>query len=716
MASKSQIDEFTIPLRLHPRVFAALGADLVTNDIVAIIELVKNSYDAFAKNVWIRFRENGLQQKYLEITDDGRGMTRSVIENVWSVVATPYKHKHPYVMDGRNRRRVSGEKGLGRLSAARLGSTLRMLTRSKGKPCLQVYVNWQDIAEATNITDCNIKCETYSGPDFTLDTGTIIQISGLHSEWDAEMVEDLRDNLSRFISPFSTANDFDIYLEDGRGKLVDATRIEAPKFLSSPKYRMHGKFNSRKELVCEYQYNPIGSNPSKPCVSTISFAQICQSNHLTALEKQRISSDLVSCGEFSFDIRAWDIGNDDIDEISENFGVKKGSVRRSIRTHRGISVYRDGVLVIPKSENARDWLGLDLRRVSLVGKRLSTSQIVGNVSITAKDNPNLVDKSDREGLMTNIETKLFNAILITSIEVLENSRDADRIRPDKEKPLESLFEKLDAEGLLADVMSVAEEGGSANDTVPLLRAFSSSLTQARNTIEERFVYYSRLATVGTIAEMLIHEIRNRTTTFGAVLERLRETFSPLPLDVAEGLGDMESAINSLESLADTFAPLANRNFKRGKRDSNLYESIQRCLNLNQRDIKDMNIKVNIDESTNLKVAVDPGEIDAILLNLILNSIYWLHQTDSNARKIEFQLDEMMDNERIRVSVSDSGPGIAEEDVERVMWPGVTRKPGGLGMGLTVAAEVVAGYGGRLGIKYPGTIGGATVVFDLPLIR
>ena len=45
-----------IPFRMHPRVFAALGADLVTNDVVAVIELVKNSYDAFAQNVWLRFR------------------------------------------------------------------------------------------------------------------------------------------------------------------------------------------------------------------------------------------------------------------------------------------------------------------------------------------------------------------------------------------------------------------------------------------------------------------------------------------------------------------------------------------------------------------------------------------------------------------------------------------------------------------------------------
>ena len=65
-----------IPFRMHPRVFAALGADLVTNDVVAVIELVKNSYDAFAQNVWLRFRENPSQGAFLEIEDEDRKSTR----------------------------------------------------------------------------------------------------------------------------------------------------------------------------------------------------------------------------------------------------------------------------------------------------------------------------------------------------------------------------------------------------------------------------------------------------------------------------------------------------------------------------------------------------------------------------------------------------------------------------------------------------------------
>ena len=142
MAPRAQTDFEQIPFRMHPRVFAALGADLVTNDVVAVIELVKNSYDAFAENVWLRFRENPSFGKYLEIKDDGNGMTKEVVENVWCLVATPYKGRNPVVKSGNKERRVAGEKGLGRLSVARLGAHLHMLTKAPRAPCWEVKVNW----------------------------------------------------------------------------------------------------------------------------------------------------------------------------------------------------------------------------------------------------------------------------------------------------------------------------------------------------------------------------------------------------------------------------------------------------------------------------------------------------------------------------------------------------------------------------------------------
>ena len=67
-----------------------------------------------------------------------------------------------------------------------------------------------------------------------------------------------------------------------------------------------------------------------------------------------------------------------------------------------------------------------------------------------------------------------------------------------------------------------------------------------------------------------------------------------------------------------------------------------------------------------------------------------------------------------VEVHDSGPGVEADDAERIFWPGVTNKPGGIGMGLTVASELVAEHGGRLALDLRGKLGGATFQFDVPL--
>ena len=176
-----------IPFRIHPRVFAALGADLVTNDIVAIIELVKNSYDAFATTVDIRFGSDVAAGQYLEIFDDGTGMDRRTLEEAWCVVATPYRRHNPVAAKDKKVRRASGEKGLGRLSAARLGRKLEMLTKALNDRCWLVEVDWSGLSEKDDLDACFARCSAYTGPSPFAQTGTCMRIFDLTSVWDAEL-------------------------------------------------------------------------------------------------------------------------------------------------------------------------------------------------------------------------------------------------------------------------------------------------------------------------------------------------------------------------------------------------------------------------------------------------------------------------------------------------------------------------------------------------
>lgn len=91
-----------VAFRFHARALAALGRDLVTNDIVAVVELVKNSYDALATSVTVRIRNTSADGRVrcLQVEDDGHGMDYATIRDVWRVIATPFRREQPVSRTG----------------------------------------------------------------------------------------------------------------------------------------------------------------------------------------------------------------------------------------------------------------------------------------------------------------------------------------------------------------------------------------------------------------------------------------------------------------------------------------------------------------------------------------------------------------------------------------------------------------------------------------
>lgn len=707
LTKSGEHDSKRIPVKVHPRAIAALGAELVTDDIVAVIELVKNSYDAMATKVTVRFSQDA-SGRFIEVVDDGSGMSREVIEEVWAVVATPFREDHMWSTSGSRRRRASGAKGIGRLAAARLGNVLEMTTQTKEDGCWLVSADWGAIGLAESLQDCLItlnNCET----ELDTETGTRVRIRELASTWTAVELEDLRENLSRLISPFETPDDFSLFLDAGDGEAP--MLVEPPKFMSHPKYRLQGSFDSSGSMRAQYTYeSPDGQARSESRNWT--WNQVVEMSQ--AGEWSSGISGEPKCGPFTFEMRVWDIGAQDTADISDRWGIEKNQIRKAIRAHKGLSVYRDGILVIPKSEHARDWLGLDLRRVSKTGVRLSTSQIVGNIQIAAERNPRLIDTSDRERLVNTLELAHFRAMLFAAVGALESERVIDRrTAPLSAEPTLNFFRAISAEALLRDIGERVEDGSASEETLELVADFSASLEKTREELERRFVYYSRLATIGTIAQMLIHEIRNRTSVLRKFVNQAEAYLADAPKTVLDLHGASDRAVTSLDSLANTFAPLANRRFKRGVRTSNLREQVEVCLALFEQEKQRLGLAVENLVDPDARVAVDPGELDAVLVNLISNAVFWLDGVPRDSRRLKISSTQSSVSDRIVVTISDSGPGVRADIIESVMEPGFTLKPDGIGMGLTVAAEVVSEHGGKLGIASPGEFSGATLQFDVP---
>lgn len=700
-----------VAFRFHPRALAALGRDLVTNDVVAVMELVKNSYDAMATHVDVRI-QSGDQDPAgpcIEVTDDGLGMDHDAIMDVWSVIATPFRQRRPVSTIGRRARSVTGEKGLGRLSAARLGRTLDVITRTPDGPVLRFSLDWEEMQGVDDLADAAFEVSRLTPEAFSGEHGTRLRIGSLRSTWHENAIDDLRRGLARLVSPFATAEDFSVSLHVTGREEETALQITAPQFMSEPKYAIAGHVDADGTIHARYRYRPVAGRDGREREHREEWSATLSQAERAALDERR-----PDCGAFEFEIRAWDLDKEDTRDIAEHFGEMRSHIRRAISSQQGISVYRDDILVLPKSEGTRDWLGLDLRRVSRLGTRLSTSQLVGNVRITRADNPGIVDTSDREGLVSNPAAVAFQLLILRIVRLLEVDRHSDRLEEMETGTAKDLFAHLTTKPLLGTLEGIREAGGDMTEAIKATRDFGRELDRSRAAIERRFGYYNRLAVIGTIAQMIVHEIRNRTTVIGYGLDKAGQFVEQLGDKIAQRAAKMaEQSVTSLEALADRFSPLASRGYRPGRRLSVVEDSIERCLAMQERVLRSNRIKVEAPSGTLTRVGIDPGELDTIILNLVLNAVYWLKRHDGD-RRLCFRLQPGPTPGRVMVAVDDSGPGIDPRDRERVFWPGVTRKPDGFGMGLTVASELVDGRGGRMRTMTPGTMGGATFEFDLPL--
>jgi signal transduction histidine kinase len=701
-----------IPFKLHPRVFAALGADLVTSDVVAIIELVKNSYDAFARRVDVRFGTDVTDEPVLEITDDGHGMDDETIDNVWCTVATPFRLQKKETKREGKVRRVTGAKGLGRLSAARLGKRLELVTKTRNGESWKVDVSWEELSKAKDISFCFALRTPHPPDDIGTESGTRLRVYDLNSPWPEDRVEELREGLSRLLSPFSKAEEFAIYLTVP-GDDAKPTEIETSEFLNKPMYRLSGDFDTDGVLTTRYSFRPYEGRGRSPKPSEYQWKEI-QTDLRRSFEFEVPKAEKPTCGPFKFEIRAWELEKESLAEAEQAFSISRSDIRGQIRAFKGLSVYRDGVLVLPKSETNRDWLGLDLRRVSLVGRRLSTSQIVGYVAISAERNQKIEDTSDRERLVDTPEAKEFKHILLFVVGVLEMERNQDRVT--KEQPMTDLLADLSPTQLLGQAQEIVAENGSASDVMPLLTGYGQKVERVRKQLQTAFTYYSRLANIGTIAQKLVHEVGHNVSIIGAFLTTAREFFrgeNQKRSILEKRVGLAEHAVNALSRLADLFRPLASRTFTRGKRSASFIETWEACIEAKRDELEQIGIQWDEETKAPDTVRVDPGELWTVLYNLLDNAVYWLSRLKKGNRRILVETRLAKEQGRVICFVHDSGPGIEEEEQDRIFLPGVTKRPNGFGMGLTVASEVVIGYGGKMGVKSPGKLGGATFRFDLP---
>lgn len=190
---------------ITPRVIAHLGEDLIKNEEIALVELVKNSYDAQASFCVVEFLFTGEELSQITITDDGIGMDMNIVENVWLVIGTDYKKKqliHPSFG-----RLPLGEKGIGRLGVHKLGRKIHVQTCKVGCDEIDIDIDWTKLENAQSIDDFPIQVTERNQSSLSTNHGTKITITDLKGDWSRRKLRNIYRDLASLNSPFNKRTD-----------------------------------------------------------------------------------------------------------------------------------------------------------------------------------------------------------------------------------------------------------------------------------------------------------------------------------------------------------------------------------------------------------------------------------------------------------------------------------------------------------------------------
>ena len=602
---------------------------------------------------------------------------------------------------------------------------MQIITYNETDVCFAAEVNWEEFIESESIDKCKMFLKDYDKKKLlkkitekvktTSKTGTIIKICDLNDDWsNINKINSLKSSLARLVSPFDGVEDFSIILCLGQtGQII---KIEPHSFIKNPVYSICGEVDDLGNIKWTYKYAPKGKI-IKQKSDTIEWSTALQGFDRGSTDDILVSDykeEKYCCGGFSFEIRAWDLDTESVADIHETFNIKKREIRQTIARYKGISVYRDNILVLPKSEATKDWLGIDIRRVSALGKRLSTSQMVGILSITSERNPELKDTTDREKLVDTKQYKQFCKITESIILTLENLRNMDKKTNNtvKNPTLTDLLSPLEPSALESKVELMIQGGGSSEEILDVIHEYSANTEKNLSELNDRLIYYAQTASLGSVSAVIMHEIRSGMTVIKRFLNRMREMFVITDPRTKEYFEDAETSHQRLLEVANSFASLYRKNIYKEKHKTKILEAVESSVRLikAKKEAKKIDFIIDIDENDVCTMHI--GEFQTILINLLDNACYWLRNAKNKKIKISAKLSS--NNKNMEIVVSDNGPGIIEEEKQKIFQPGVTAKPQGIGMGLVIVTELLNNHNCKIRLETPGEYGGATFAFEVPM--
>ena len=759
------------------RTLLELGKELISTDEVALYELIKNALDAGSPQVELDVRftlahtdyreavrqlheprkalsevtafirakleddESGRAQQCLieldrttdratygerldihyadlnsiEIKDIGEGMTLSDLTDVYLRIGT--RHRRRQNEQGATK---LGDKGIGRLSAMRLGELLTVETTTAGEQHWNVLdVDWGVFSHSEDmlVQDIAIAPQKGSPKQNPNEHGTTIRIRSLSADWTWVRFNELLDGkIARFMDPFEAgfANRLLVARHNGQRAMIPSipkALMRHAHAICRATFRFDGGdpvIEGKVDYREKQRATAIEARGSEVMtVSRTARKRRAKRGH-AAFEEKPISRDaLVKLGGFDLEIYWYNRRIvDTIEGLTEN---KTASRTEIARWSGGPMLYRYGFRVLPFGEPDDDWISLDKKAFGSSGFKLNRQQVFGRIRIQTPHRY-LSEQTNREGLVQSDVSEALTRLVMWIVQV-EFRNFINEI--DTQEKLQFRKEQLEnnqivrAENTLVRAVSdlrtildgqYEQELDEVVATASDLRAEALAVLNRLDEVEEQstadrqqFVY---LAGVGLMTEFIFHELERAVSHTMKVISEVGVT--------PTSLSTLKEQLRTLHKRVAAFDELTGEK-RQTKTRFDLCDVVREVVDNHEREFARHGICLVLDlPGLEFTIRAVRGMVIQILENLLVNATYWLKRQAEYEEGFAPRLAISVNAEARHVMVQDNGPGVPVSRKERIFQPFVTTKPSGMGkgLGLFIARDMAEYHGWSLGTEAP----------------
>ena len=707
-----------LQIRPYARLLTMLGDQLIKNERIALVELIKNSYDADADWVRVRFENfnedmSANEESSIVIEDNGSGMTPEDIRRSWMNPATPQKYfkkeEGKRQTPGKNRI-IQGEKGIGRFAILKLGRNITITTRTKDSKFESVleydFTKFDDDFVSENgekkeifLDEIKIDCSEFSPSKIIRQSqGTVIEIRKLKGTWNRNTIEKLSKDISSLTDPISritglqTTDRLQISIVcNGETESVEDENAENLKGLIENKsvLKIRGKFNSKRNafIFTEGDNNEVEIRLSDPKIKGLWIWKQYFKNR----QNEDEANENFRCGDFKFHFYIFDFSRG----ISGKYELSQKQ-RNLIKEYR-IYLYRDRVRVYPYGDPEDDWLNIDVTRgTGKVGDFFSNDQLVGWIDISQEDNPDLRDKTNREGLIEKGNAVSdFIFLVRTFLSYIKQNPYSRYQQKQKDRHVADTVRKEVVANHLATLKASLDKRGDKTGTREVAR-IEKEYQREKEFLIQRVETVEDLAGVGLSVEMTSHDIMlmmGRARDIGKTIASWSRRYK------SEGIQEQaERLVGVLDQISDGMQDIQSlfKSSKRRKKSLKVVPILDKIFQLYERLLEKKNIHYEkiVSDGSPLVADTTDGVVMQVLINLFDNASYWLDVVERKNKEIIVTVD----GNSGELVFSDNGPGIDKEDepyIFEAFYSGKGQE--GRGLGLYIARQLLERHDYRISL-------------------